>query len=93
MEVYLFIIGAVCAVWGIVSTIVMSVYISHRGYSINIAMYRLYMIKYIEQYKNLTKELTGKTGRWFYSFIISMNLSLVLIVLSLIMKLTSNGAL
>ena len=69
-------LALVSVVWGIVSSIAMTNYISDRGEKINFFLYRLYIIKYVEKYRRITQAETGKTGGWFYSFLISMGLTL-----------------
>ena len=60
--------------------IVMAHEVSKRGVKISILWLRLYLIKYIHQYKLLTKKETGKVGPLFYPCIASINLALVLTV-------------
>ncbi len=52
--------------------------VSKRGVKINILWLRLYVIKYMHQYKKMTKEETGKVGPLFYPCIASINMALVL---------------
>jgi len=72
--------------WGIVSMIAMTSFVSERGTKINFFLYRIYIIKYVSQYKRLTEAENGKPGPWFYSFVISMNMALVLTVVGAILK-------
>ena len=72
--------------WGIVSALVMTSFVSNRGYKINIPFFRIFVIKYIHLYSKITKEENGKTGIWFYSFIIAMNLALILTVTGILLQ-------
>jgi len=72
--------------WGIVSMIAMTSFVSERGTKINFFLYRLYVIKYVHQYKQITEAEDGKPGPWFYSFVVSMNLTLVFAIIGLILK-------
>ena len=72
--------------WGIVSMIVITNFVVERGTKINYFFYRLYVIKYINQYKQITEEENGRAGTWFYSFIISMNLTWVLAIIGFVLK-------
>ena len=72
--------------WGIVSMIAITSFVSERGTKINFFLYRIYVIKYINQYKQITQEENGKPGPWFYSFVVSMNLTLVLVIVGAILK-------
>ena len=72
--------------WGIVSMIAMTNFVSERGTKINFFLYRIYIIKYVNQYKQITQEEDGRPGPWFYSFLISMNFALVLTIVGAILK-------
>jgi len=63
--------------------------LSKRGVKINYVFIKLYIIKYIHQYRKLTEEETGKPGNLFYAFIISMNLALVFTIIGIILKNTT----
>jgi len=54
--------------------------VSKRGVKISILWLRLYIFKYMHQYKKMTKEETGKVGPLFYPCIASINMALVLAV-------------
>ena len=49
--------------------------VSRRGIKINFFLLRLYIIKYVHQYKKLTIQETGKPGPLYYPCIISVNLA------------------
>jgi hypothetical protein len=61
--------------------------LSKRGVKINFILLRLYLIKYIHQYKQLTLKETGKIGPLYYPCIVSVGLALVLAIAGLILKL------
>lgn len=60
--------------------------VSKRGIKINFFLLRLYIIKYIHQYKKITKQETGKIGPLYYPCIISVNLALVCAIAGFILK-------
>jgi hypothetical protein len=60
--------------------------LSKRGVKINFILLRLYLIKYIHQYKQLTVKETGKPGPLYYPCIVSVNLALVLAIVGLILR-------
>jgi hypothetical protein len=78
--------GLVSVGWGIVSMIVITNFVSERGTKINFFLYRIYIIKYVNQYKKITKAENGEPGSWFYSFVISMNMALVFAVIGFVLK-------
>lgn len=73
-------------VWGIVSSIVIASYLSKRGVHINILFFRILVLRYIHQYHEITKRERGRPGPWFYSYIISMNLALVLVIIGVVLR-------
>lgn len=60
--------------------------VSKRGVKINFFLLRLYIIKYIHQYKQITKKETGKIGPLYYPCIVSVNLALVCAIVGLVLK-------
>ena len=70
--------------------VILSIMITHevskRGVKINFFLLRLYIIKYIHQYRKLTLEESGRIGPLYYPCIISVNLALILAVVGLILK-------
>lgn len=72
--------------WGIVSGIAVTNFVAERGTKINYFLYRIYIIKYVSQYKQITEEENGKPGPWFYSFVISMNLTWVFAIIGILLK-------
>ena len=72
--------------WEIVSMIAITNFVSERGTKINFFLYRIYIIKYVSQYKQITEAENGVPGPWFYSFVISMNLTWVLAIIGFVLK-------
>ena len=70
----------------VIFSIMMVHELSKRGVKINFILLRLYLIKYINQYKQLTLKETGKIGPLYYPCIVSVGLALVLAILGLILK-------
>ena len=60
--------------------------LSRRGVKINFFLLKLYIIKYIHQYRRITKEETGRIGPLYYPCIGSVNLALICAVLGLALK-------
>ena len=72
--------------WGIVSSIVITDALQKRGVKINWIFLRIMIIKYIGQYRDITRKETGRTGPWFYSYIIAMNVTLATVIVGLILR-------
>ena len=60
--------------------------LSRRAVKINFFLLKLYLIKYIDQYRRITKEETGRIGPLYYPCIGSVNLALICAVLGLVLK-------
>jgi len=86
---FFFISALVSAIFGIIFMIMIASFLSKRGIKINYVFLRLYIIKYIHQYRKITMEENGKPGNLFYAFIVSMNLALVLAVIGIILRNTT----
>jgi len=79
-------IAMIGVIWGIVSALVMTNFVSKRGVKINVPFFRIFVVKYIYQYSQITKEENGKRSIWFYSYIIAMNCALLSTVVGLFLK-------
>ena len=89
MSMFFFIPALVSVIFYIVFMIMIVSFLSKRGIKINYIFLRLYIIKYIHQYRKITIEESGKPGNLFYAFIVSMNLALVLAVIGIILRNTT----
>jgi len=72
------------AVTFVVLAMMMTHEVSKRGVKINFLLLRLYFIKYMHQYKQLTKQETGRVGPLYYPAIVAINLALVLTVVAFV---------
>lgn len=86
MSEIFFYLALLSVAWGIVSAIVISAYLSKRGIKINMFLFRIMVLKYIHQYHEMTRRERGRPGPWFYSYIISMNLTLVLAIIGIVLR-------
>jgi hypothetical protein len=81
-----FILAILSVSWGIISSIVISSFLSKRGVKINLPFFRILILKYIHQYHNITTRENGKPGPWFYSYVISMSSALVLVIVGMVLR-------
>jgi len=89
MSMFFFILAIISAICSTAFMVMIASSLSKRGVKINYVFIKLYIIKYIHQYRKLTEEETGKPGNLFYAFIISMNLALVFTIIGIILKNTT----
>ncbi len=82
---YVFIaLAAACVVWYIVTTLRIFVTLQNWGQPVSFLWLRFMAPKYAGDYRRITKMETGKTGPFFFHWIISINLALVFVILAII---------
>ncbi|MCI0498891.1 MAG: hypothetical protein L0Y36_04315 [Planctomycetales bacterium] len=86
MSNWLFVSAIMSVLWGVVSFAGIVSFLSRRGIKINYLLIRILIFKYVHQYYRITREETGRPGPWFYSYMISMNLALVLVIAGIVIK-------
>jgi hypothetical protein len=69
-----------------VSSLAIADALQKHGVKVNWIFLRILIIKYVGQYRDVTRTETGRTGAWFYSFIIAMNVALVTAFAGLILR-------
>ena len=85
----LFAVAIVSALWGVASAVLIAEALRKRGVKINWVFLRVLILsKYLGQYRDITRQETGRSGPLFYSYIISMNLALVTAVAGIVLKAT-----
>lgn len=75
------------AIWGVISSIAITSFLSGRGEKINYLLIRLWLFKYLKLYSEITAREKGRPGPWFHSYIVSMNLALVFGVAGIILRI------
>ena len=84
---YLFLYLAIfCALFNVVITMIIISELQKRKFKINFFLLRLYIPKYVHQYKKMTLEETGKVGALYYWFVGSINLAWILAVIGFIFR-------
>ena len=78
-----------CVLCGVASSIMITAFLSKRGTKINYLFIRIYIYKYVNQYRKITKEESGKVGSLFYSFIVSFILALLFAIVGMILRITT----
>ena len=82
-----FFLALASAVWGVVSSIVITAFLARRGVKINYVFIKVLILKYVHQYRKITMQENGRPGPWFYSFVVSMNLALVLTIVGIMFRM------
>ena len=86
MSSVLFALAIIFVAWAIVSSFVIASFLSKRGVKINLLFFRILVLKYVHQYHKITVQEQGKPGPWFYSYIISINLALICVIVGVLLK-------
>ena len=76
-----------CVVWAVVASILITRELEKRGISIEYLWLRVMILKYVEQYRKVTREETGRVGSLFYHYVIPLCVALVLVVILIAYKL------
>ena len=82
------ILAIVCVLCGVIFSIMITAFLSKRGIKINYLLIRIYIYRYINQYRKITEEENGKVGPLFYPFIVSFILALLFAVVGVVLKIT-----
>jgi len=79
-------IAILCALWGVASAVVIAGALHERGVKVNWLFLRVLIMRYVGQYRDITRSETGRVGFWYYSCVGAMNLALATAVIGLILK-------
>jgi len=88
MSTLFFILALIGIAFGIAASVMIASFLSKRGVRINYLFIRLFIFRYVRQYRKITMEETGKPGPLFYWFIASWNLALVFAIVGIVLEVT-----
>jgi hypothetical protein len=88
MSTLFFILALISIAFGIAASAMIASFLSKRGVKINYLFIRLFIFRYVRQYRRITMEETGKPGPLFFWFITSWNLALVFAIVGIVLELT-----
>ena len=88
MSTLFLVLALISVAWGIANSIMITSFLSKRGIKINYLLLRLFIFKYVSQYRKITLEETGKPGPLFYSFLTAWNLALLFAIIGIILRIT-----
>ena len=57
-----------------------------RNVKISFVFLRLFLLKYVNQYKEMTQQETDKVGPLFYGWLVSINAALFFVILGLVLR-------
>jgi len=79
------ILAVACGAIGVVLMMAMTSAVQARGQKVNWVFLRLFVLKYISEYRYMTIKESGHPGPLFYPFVISVNSALLFAVLGLLL--------
>jgi hypothetical protein len=88
MSTLFFILALIGIGCGIAASAMIASFLSKRGVRINYLFIRLFVFRYVRQYRKITMVETGKPGPLFYWFITSWNLALLFAIVGIILEVT-----
>lgn len=71
---------AACVAWNLVVTILVYEALRRRKLPASFLWLRVAIVKYLNQYREVTRQETGRTGTLFYQWLVSINLTWILFV-------------
>jgi len=86
---FFLVLAIISVLCGVLFSIMITAFISKRGTKINYLLIRIYIFKYVNQYRKITIEENGKVGPLFYPFIVSFILALIFAIVGAILKNTT----
>jgi hypothetical protein len=67
-----------CVAWNVVITLLVYGALQRRKIPVNFLWLRVTILKYLDQYRDVTRQESGRTGTLFYQWLVSINLVWIL---------------
>ncbi len=81
------VIAILSVLWGVVSALMIAAALQKRGVKINWFWFRVLLVaRYLDEYRDLTRRETGRTGPLFYSYVNAMLVALVTAIVGLVLR-------
>lgn len=81
------ILAIIFVLCGVLFSSMIMAFISKRGTKVNYLLLRIYIYKYVNQYRKITIEENGKVGPLFYPLFVSFMLALIFAIVGIILKI------
>ncbi|MBU0743420.1 hypothetical protein KKG45_13705 [bacterium] len=72
--------------WGVATSLRITAWLQKRGVKINYVFIRMMIIRYVHQYREMSRTEFGHAGPLFYNYVIAMNIALVCAVIGLALR-------
>lgn len=81
---YFLIAAGACSIWAVVSAILITVALDQKGSKTPFPFLGALLFRNLTLYKKLTLQERGKVGCLYYSYVVPINLALVLVIFALV---------
>jgi hypothetical protein len=78
-------IALACGLWAGVASVLIARYLQVRGVKVNYFLLRILIIKYLSQYREMSRNETGRVGPLFYHYVIPLLTALVLAIVIIVL--------
>ena len=78
----LLILAAVCVIWAVTSAMLIAAALDRRGIKTPFPFIGVLIFRNLHQYGEITKREKGRVGPLFYSYVIPINLTLILVLVA-----------
>jgi hypothetical protein len=86
IQIILLMAAFICAAWAVISAILLTRALDQRGLTTPFPFIGLFLFRNLGRYKETTRSEAAKVGSLYYSYIISINTALVLVVIALAIR-------
>ena len=76
-----------CAIWHVATTVLIYEALRRRGLSVHFLWLRVSILRYLGQYREITRQETGRIGPLYFHWLVSVNLMLILVVALIALRL------
>jgi len=81
-------LAALCGIWAAVSAVLLTRSLDQRGLTTPFPFIRLFLFRNLGRYREITRSETGNVGPLFYSYVISINVALVLVMIAVAVRIS-----
>ena len=87
MKIYFLFPILACGIWNVVITLLVYEALRRRNYPVSFLWLRVAILKYLGQYRDVTRQETGHTGHLYYQWFVSINLAALGVLVGIIQLL------
>lgn len=86
LYIILLILAGLCAVWAVASAVLLTVALDQRGLKTPFPFLGAFLFRNLCRYREITLKESGKVGPLYYSYVIPINLAVLLILAALAVR-------